>query len=154
MSNMNSNTGVTTIQPIVDLTSASETSGLTSVTLTGYAQAQGAASLIGTTGAFAELFGNGGVNPIAQAVINTTTGAFTFTDVPLGVGANNFTVQVTDNFGNTGTSNIVTDTRVAGGPSITFDPYTATGTSVTQTISGTVTTTDGASLQGSHVNLD
>ena len=150
MANLNQGSSftTTTFAPTVSLTSASETSNLTSVTLTGIADAQGAASL---NGAFAELFDNGAF--VENASISLTTGGFTFAPVTLPVANNTFTVQVTDNFGNTGTSNAVVDVVASQPPVITFDAHTGAGKSAGQTISGTVTLPDGASLVGTSVVL-
>ena len=150
MANLNQGSSftTTTFAPTVSLTSASETSNLTSVTLTGFADAQGAATL---NGAFAQLFDNGSL--ISSAAISAATGAFTFAPVTLPTTNNIFTVQVTDNFGNTGTSNPVVDVLATQSPVITFDAHTAAGKSAGQTISGTVSLPDGASFVGTSVVL-
>ena len=132
----------TTVTPTLDLDPASDTgtlgdheTNLAAVALDGVAEAS--ATLV---------LKDGSGNTVGTVTADGTTGAFSFTSVPLAAGANTFTVTATDPAGNTA-SFMRTITRDSTGPTINAGLANDTGTSSTDGITNDPTVS-GTALDG------
>ncbi|MCK1494931.1 hypothetical protein IVB14_32120 [Bradyrhizobium sp. 180] len=135
------------IAPTVTMTSAAEASNIAAQTITGTVASGGAAAIVGQTVTVTD---NG-------VTLGTTTvqsdGSFSLTATLPNQGTNSIVAQVTDSYGNTGTSAAVVDLLDNIPPTVTITSAAEGSRFPNQTITGTVVSGGTAAVVGQTVTL-